>query len=110
MNIIDNLKLKLQIDSSDTSQDKILELFLIDTIKQISLYLEVDVFPEELLFIAEDISVKKYRRLGNEGVTTEKIDVISTTYQKDTDYLNEYLPYLKTYKANIKGTNRLRLL
>ena len=38
----------MQIDSSDTSQDKILELFLIDTIKQISLYLEVDVFPEEL--------------------------------------------------------------
>ena len=33
MNIIDNLKLKLQIDSSDTSQDKIVELFLIDTIK-----------------------------------------------------------------------------
>lgn len=106
---LNSLKVKLQI--SDKEEDMLLAVLLNDSIKLIMLYLGIDEFPEDdLLFIAEDIAIKKYRKLGNEGVQTEKIDVLSTTYERESEYLNAYISILDDYKKNLKGTNKLRLL
>lgn len=105
---LDNLKAKLNIQNND--DDLVLGLFLDDAINLIMLYLEVEDFPEELGFIAEDIAVKKYRRMGNEGVQSEKIDVLTTTFSS-SKYLEEYIPYLDLYKKNtLKKDKKLRLL
>lgn len=105
---LNNLKVKLQI--SDESEDLLLTALLSDSVKLIMLYLGVSEFPDELSFVAEDIAIKKYRKLGNEGVQTEKIDVLSTTYEKESEYLNAYISVLDECKKNLKGTNKLRLL
>lgn len=105
---LDNLKAKLNIQNDDN--DLVLGLFLDDAVNLIMLYLEVEVFPDELGFIAEDIAVKKYRRMGNEGVQSEKIDVLTTTFSS-SKYLEEYIPYLDLYKKNtLKKDKKLRLL
>lgn len=105
---LDNLKAKLNIQNNDN--DLVLGLFLDDAVNLIMLYLEVEVFPDELGFIAEDIAVKKYRRMGNEGVQSEKIDVLTTTFSS-SKYLEEYIPYLDLYKKNtLKKDKKLRLL
>ena len=85
---LDNLKAKLNIQNND--DDLVLGLFLDDAVNLIMLYLEVEDFPDELGFIAEDIAVKKYRRMGNEGVQSEKIDVLTTTFSS-SKYLEEYI-------------------
>ena len=36
--------------------------------------------PLELLFIAEDVAIAKYNRIGSEGISQESVDVVSTTY------------------------------
>ena len=105
---IDNLKAKLNIQNND--DDLVLGLFLDDAVNLIMLYLETEDFPDELGFIAEDIAVKKYRRMGNEGVQSEKIDVLTTTFSS-SKYLEEYIPYLDLYKKNtLKKDKKLRLL
>lgn len=105
---LDNLKAKLNMQNDDN--DLVLGLFLDDAVNLIMLYLEVEVFPDELGFIAEDIAVKKYRRMGNEGVQSEKIDVLTTTFSS-SKYLEEYIPYLDLYKKNtLKKDKKLRLL
>lgn len=105
---IEKIKAKLNIQNKD--DDLILSLLLDDAVNLIMLYLEVNEFPEELGFIAEDIAVKKYRRMGNEGVQSEKIDVLTTTFAS-SKYLEEYIPYLDLYKKNtLKKNKKLRLL
>ena len=105
---LDNLKAKLNIQNND--DDLVLGLFSDDAVNLIMLYLETEDFPDELGFIAEDIAVKKYRRMGNEGVQSEKIDVLTTTFSS-SKYLEEYIPYLDLYKKNtLKKDKKLRLL
>ena len=64
--------------------------------------------PQQLLFIAEQMTVVKYRRLGAEGIDTEKIDVLSTKYIEDD--IKPFKELLNQYKTNNLGGKRLRML
>lgn len=106
---ISNIKLKLGL-KEDSSEDKLLTVLLSDAANYISIYLEGNEIPKQLEYIAEEVAIKRYRRIGAEGITTEKIDVLSTTYS--TGDFNDYLGILDLYKKNnIKSkTKRLRML
>ena len=104
---LDNIKLLLSL-ANDDSQDEILEVLLNNAVNTIKVYLGIDNVPRELEFVAEQMTVIKYRRLGAEGIETEKIDVLSTKYEK-----NDIAPFkeiLAMYKANTLGGHRLRML
>ena len=79
---LDNVKILLSLVDDDT-QDELLAVLLNNAANTIKLYLGVDEMPRELEFIAEQMTVVKYRRIGAEGIDTEKIDVLSTKYVKD---------------------------
>lgn len=51
--------------------------------------------PLELLFIAEDVAIAKYNRIGAEGVSKETVDVVSTEYTEDL--LAPYQEVLQSY-------------
>lgn len=104
---ISNLKVKLGLQS-DNSQDNLLAILLSDAVNYMSVYLETTTIPAELEFIAEEVAIKRYRRLGSEGISTEKIDVLSTSYKSDDFY--EYKPLLKQYRANNTRIKKLRML
>ena len=106
---ISNIKLKLGL-KEDSSEDKLLTVLLSDAANYISIYLEGNEIPKQLEYIAEEVAIKRYRRIGAEGITTEKIVVLSTTYS--TGDFNDYLGILDLYKKNnIKSkTKRLRML
>lgn len=107
---LNNVKILLEIN--DSSQDSILTVLLTHSIQLINLYLNTTEIPRELEFIAEQITIKKYNRLGSEGVITEKLDVISNTYSLDD--LAEYKGVLDMYKSThlppSHTTGRLRIL
>ena len=104
---LDNIKILLSL-SDDDSQDSLLTVLLSNAVSTINLYLGVEDIPEELMFIAEQMTVVKYRRIGAEGIDTEKIDVLSTKYIADD--LKPFTSMLDRYKDNNLGGKRLRMM
>ena len=104
---LDNIKLLLSL-ANDDSQDEILEVLLNNAVDTIKVYLGIDNVPRELEFVAEQMTVIKFRRLGAEGIETEKIDVLSTKYEKDD--IAPFKEILAMYKTNTLGGRRLRML
>lgn len=97
--ILENVKIKLSI--TDDSEDDLLELLLNDAYNYMMIYFDGDI-PAELQFVMENVAVKRYRRLGAEGISIEKIDVLSTTYESGDDFA-EYIPIMTKYKENKSG-------
>lgn len=97
--ILENIKIKLSI--TDDSEDDLLELLLNDAYNYMMIYFDGEV-PAELQFVMENVAVKRYRRLGAEGISIEKIDVLSTTYESGDDFA-EYIPIMTKYKENKSG-------
>ncbi len=104
---IQNIKLKLGL-TADDEQDNLIYVLLVDAINYMKVYIETDIIPDELNFIAEEVAIKRYRRIGSEGISTEKIDVLSTSYKSDDFY--EYKPLMKLYKNNKVKVKKLRTL
>ena len=104
---LDNIKVLLSL-TDDSSQDELLTVLLNNAVSTIILYLGVEDIPDELTFIAEQMAVIKYRRIGAEGIDTEKIDVLSTKYIADD--LKPFISMLDRYKDNNLGGRRLRML
>ena len=104
---LDNVKVLLSL-TDDSSQDGLLTVLLNNAVSTIILYLGVEDIPDELTFIAEQMTVIKYRRIGAEGIDTEKIDVLSTKYIADD--LKPFISMLDRYKENNLGGRRLRML
>ena len=105
---LDNIKILLGLE--DGSQDEILTILLLNAISTINVYLGVAELPQELNFVAEQLAVIKFNKLGSEGIQTEKIDVLSTTYQADE--LASFKTILESYKANnnLATTKRIKFL
>ena len=104
---LDNIKVLLSL-SDDDSQDQLLAILLDNACSTICLYLDVQTIPDELIFIAEQMAVIKYRRIGAEGIDTEKINVLSNKYV--ADHLNPFKDLLNQYKSNTLGCKSLRML
>ena len=104
---LDNIKVLLSL-TDDSSQDELLTVLLNNAVSTIILYLGVEDIPDELTFIAEQMTVIKYRRIGAEGIDTEKIDVLSTKYIADD--LKPGIGRRDRYKDNNLGGRRLRML
>lgn len=105
---LENIKTVLNIESAD--DDALLEILMANAMNTIMVYLGVDVdkFPAQLNFIAEELTIARYRKIGAEGISTEKIDEISTTYSIND--LNRYKDVLKAYKDNNLGGKKLKTL
>lgn len=96
-------RIKLRLGITNYEQDDLLMILLNDAINYMTVYIGIDDIPTKLEFIAEEVTVKRYRRLGSEGISNEKIDVLSTTY--NTDDFSEYKSIMDIYinKTTNKG-------
>lgn len=105
---LDNIKILLGLENDE--KDEVLTVLLTNAVSTINIYLGVTELPQELNFVAEQLAVIKFNKLGSEGIQTEKIDVLSTTYQADE--LASFKAILDTYKANnnLATTKRIKFL
>lgn len=103
---LDNVKIVLEIE--DDSKDELLITLLTNAANYIKLAIDSDKVPEELFFIAEEVCVKRYRKLGGEGISTEKVDCLSTTYVQDD--FQQYKKLLSSYKDKHTDPKKLRLI
>lgn len=89
MAALENVKMLLSID--DDKQDKLLNIIIANTEKRLIslLPLETEEIPERLEYIVEEVSVKRFNRVGAEGMTQESVDGRSNTFQSND--FDEYM-------------------
>lgn len=98
--VLQNIKIKLSLTDDDES-DELLEVLSNDAYNYMKIYLDKEDrdMPQELQFILEAVVIKRYRRIGAEGIAIEKIDVLTTTYEVGDDFA-EYHSIMNRYKRN----------
>lgn len=126
--IMTNLKIKLSIDikqpgeeitEEDEQQDALLTALMDDAYEYMYIFFDCDEdsednydVPAQLRFVLEGVVIKRYRRIGAEGILIEKIDVLSTTYESGDDFA-EYMTIMNQYKRRIgrdKGPKGFRFV
>lgn len=102
---LDNVKESLSIQ--DTKQDKVLSRIIERTKDRLTVLLpsDVDEIPNKLNYIVEEVSIKRYNRIGAEGMTSESVDGRSNTFQANDfdEYLDDIERFYPTDSKNRKG-------
>ncbi len=96
-------RIKIKLSITDEEQDDLLDILSDDAYSYMMIYFDGKV-PLDLQFIMENVVVKRYRRLGAEGIAIEKIDVLSTTYESGDDFA-EYFDIMQYYKNKYYDQN-----
>jgi hypothetical protein len=103
------VKIKLSITNEE--QDELLAALCEDAYDYMCIYFDCDrdsddnyMPPIQLQFVLESVVIKRYRRIGAEGIAIEKIDVLSTTYESGDDFA-EYMTIMNQYKRRIGREN-----
>lgn len=102
MDLLERVKLILGIDIVDYSKDDVLNEFINNFSQAVNLYCNTTTLPLQLEYIVVECSISRYNRMGSEGLQSEGIDVISSTYV--LDILEPYKPYMDAYRS----TNSLK--
>lgn len=110
---------KIKLSITDEEQDELLAALCEDAYDYMYLFFDCDpdsdnnyMPPIQLQFVLESVVIKRYRRIGAEGIAIEKIDVLSTTYESGDDFA-EYMTIMNQYKRRIgrdKGPRGFRFL
>ncbi|WZY01599.1 phage head-tail connector protein [Bacillus sp. FSL W7-1360] len=74
----------------DDLQDEVISIIIDNVTSHLRLMLEKDV-PKELSFIVVEISVRRFQRLGSEGMKSESTEGHQVTFY---DLKDEFVPYM----------------
>ena len=98
-------RLKIKLGLNDGFKDELLTVLFDDASNLVCTYINSDVLPNKLSWMAEEIAIKRFRRIGAEGIKSKQIDVIQKTF--DENILSEYIVALDKYIK--ENSNKLRL-
>ncbi len=106
MAVLDDVKLLLDISDEDTDMDKKLELIIKNAEWQVLSYLpsRLKEVPDMLSYIVCELSVTRFNRLGNEGMSSYSQEGESITYGDDiSPYLSAIQAWNKKQQDNTRG-------
>ena len=104
MDLLSNLKLLLDLTDSDTELDGKLDLIIEQSKKKVLAYLpNVTLVPDELSYIVLELSVVRFNRIGNEGMTSYSQDGESIAYGAD---MSNYEADIKSWLLKQAGNDR----
>lgn len=89
--MLENVKLLLGL--KDSGKDSILSLLISQTEAALRNLLGTDI-PEELSHIVEEVTVKRFNRIGSEGTSSHSVEGESMTYEA-----NDFAPYSDEIEA-----------
>lgn len=89
-------RIKVILGIEDNLQDEVLDILMSNVRSHLKGLLGKEV-PEHLEFIVEEITVRRFNRLGTEGMKTESVEGHSVTFYELTD---EFVPYQSIIEAN----------
>lgn len=103
MDILEKVKVLLGIE--DNLQDDLLEVIQSQTEEHFKQYAKTDKVPESCQFIIVDVMVKRFNRLGAEGLKSRSIEGASSTY--DEHDLEPYDDIINGLNKAVKGVKFL---
>lgn len=98
-------RIKILLGITDATEDALLGILIDDCNAMLKSYLGQNEVPPQLDFIITELVIKRYRKIGSEGLKAEQIDVISNTFEDDP-----LAPYYKTIDAYKRNSRKLRML
>ena len=99
--IVDKIKVLLGI--KDTLQDDVLTTIVDTTSSRLSLLIGEATVPASLGYIATEVSIVRFNRLGSEGYASDSLEGHSITF-KDNDF-SGYMIDLDKYSQDTKRSN-----
>ena len=82
--------IKTMLGIEDTAQDGKLKIIIKNVVTQLSNRLNSSAIPVNLEYIVTEVSIKRFNRIGDEGLTSSSVEGRSSTYAED-----DFTPYLK---------------
>ena len=82
-------RIKTLLGIEDTLQDDVLNIIIENVSKHLKVMLGKEI-PEDLNFIVEEITIRRFNRLGTEGMKSESVEGHSITFY---DLKDEFVPY-----------------
>lgn len=107
--MLNNIKLMLEL-SDDTSRDALLKLIISAATARLKVLLGGIEPPDSLDYIICDVCVRRFNRIGSEGMTSHTVEGESITFS-DSDFAgfeNDIQAFLDTQKNSARG--RVRFL
>lgn len=82
-------RIKTLLGIKDTLQDDVLDIIIENVSKHLKAMIGKEI-PEDLNFIVEEITIRRFNRLGTEGMKSESVEGHSITFY---DLKGEFVPY-----------------
>lgn len=89
-------RIKTVLDIEDDKQDDVLDILISNVSNHLKAKLGKDI-PESLDFIVEEITIRRFNRIGSEGAKSESVEGHTITFY---DLKDEFTPYLPIIEAN----------
>lgn len=86
METLERVKLFLGIEGNE--QDKLITEIINVTESQLKMLLDSETLPEGIDFVVHEMVIKRYNRLGSEGMDSESVEGHTVNYS-----MNEFKPY-----------------
>lgn len=104
--MLENLKTMLGIE--DTALDDKLRLILFNSTARLTMLLGGIEPPESMDYIILEVSVKRFNRIGSEGMSSHTVEGESTNYSDDdfAEYADDIQAFLDTQKDTTRGKVR----
>jgi len=95
-------RIKTVLGINDNLQDELLEILITNVENHLKALLGKDV-PEHLDFIVEEITIRRFNRIGTEGMQSESVEGHSVSYYDLNDYFTPYLTIIENEKDDDDG-------
>ena len=96
--MLENIKTILGIE--DALQDDVLQILITNVSSHLKALLGKDI-PSDLNYIVEEITVRRFNRIGTEGMQSESVEGHSVTFY---DLKDEFTPYEEVINAHKDDT------
>lgn len=106
--MLNELKLMLGIEENDTGADKRLNLILKTTRQQLRAKLGGIDAPESLDYIILEVSIKRFNRIGSEGLSSHTVEGETLSFVDDdfNSFSDDIQTFLNSQKETAKGKVR----
>lgn len=106
--MLNNIKILLGIDPTDASKDALLKLIISTVTARLQVLLGGIEPPESLEYIILEVTIKRYNRIGSEGLTSHSVEGESLAFN-DSDFdsfANDIQAFLDTQNSSDRGKVR----
>lgn len=108
--MLNNLKLLVGIEAADTDRDNLLNLLLANATARLKRLLDGTEPPEDMQDIIIEVAVKRFNRIGSEGLESHSVEGESLTFKDDdfSEFSEDIAAFLAKQKDKTRG--KLRFL